>query len=64
MEQCLALIFPSLFEGFGMPLVEAMAARRPILCGTATSLPEVGRRCRAIFQCNETSGDRCRNRRD
>ena len=41
MEQCVALIFPSLFEGFGMPLVEAMASTRPILCGTGTSLPEV-----------------------
>ena len=37
-----ALIFPSLFEGFGMPLVEAMAVGTPILCSDATSLPEVG----------------------
>ena len=41
MHQCKALIFPSLFEGFGMPLLEAMAAGRPILCGNGTSLPEV-----------------------
>jgi len=41
MSHCKALIFPSLFEGFGMPLVEAMAAGRPILCGNGTSLPEV-----------------------
>jgi len=41
MQQCKALIFPSLFEGFGMPLLEAMAAGRPILCGNGTSLPEV-----------------------
>ncbi|MHC1788867.1 glycosyltransferase [Solidesulfovibrio sp.] len=37
-----ALIFPSLFEGFGMPLVEAMAVGTPILCSDVTSLPEVG----------------------
>jgi len=37
-----ALIFPSLFEGFGMPLVEAMAVGTPILCSNVTSLPEVG----------------------
>ncbi|MYL85285.1 glycosyltransferase [Desulfovibrio aerotolerans] len=37
-----ALIFPSLFEGFGMPLVEAMAVGTPILCADVTSLPEVG----------------------
>ena len=38
---CAALIFPSLFEGFGMPLLEAMAAGKPILCANSTSLPEV-----------------------
>ncbi len=37
-----ALVFPSLFEGFGMPLVEAMAVGPPVVCSDATSLPEVG----------------------
>ena len=41
MSCCEAVIFPSLFEGFGMPLLEAMAAGRPLLCSNATSLPEV-----------------------
>lgn len=41
MEDCAALIFPSLFEGFGMPLTEAMAAGKPLLLSNATSLPEV-----------------------
>ena len=36
-----ALIFPSLFEGFGMPVLEAMAAGVPVLCANLTSLPEV-----------------------
>ena len=38
---CGAIIFPSLFEGFGMPLLEGMAAGKPLLVGNVTSLPEV-----------------------
>ncbi len=35
------LIFPSLFEGFGIPLVEAMLYGKPILASNVTSIPEV-----------------------
>lgn len=40
-QSCLAVIFPSLYEGFGMPLLEAMAFGKPVLCSNVTSLPEV-----------------------
>ncbi|MBD3637060.1 MAG: glycosyltransferase family 4 protein [Crocinitomicaceae bacterium] len=36
-----SLVFPSYFEGFGIPLVEAMKAHCPIICGNKTALPEV-----------------------
>lgn len=41
LQSCLAVIFPSLYEGFGMPILEAMAFGKPVLCSNVTSLPEV-----------------------
>jgi len=35
------LIFPSLFEGFGMPVLEAMACGCPVVCSNTSSLPEI-----------------------
>lgn len=37
----LGLVFPSLYEGFGLPVVEAMACGVPVLTSTISSLPEV-----------------------
>jgi glycosyltransferase involved in cell wall biosynthesis len=34
-------VFPSLYEGFGLPILEAMAASCPVISSCATSLPEV-----------------------
>ena len=36
-----ALVFPSLYEGFGLPPVEAMACGCPVAASSAGSLPEV-----------------------
>ena len=40
-EGAAALVFPSLFEGFGIPLLEAMWCDCPIVCSNTTSLPEI-----------------------
>jgi glycosyltransferase involved in cell wall biosynthesis len=37
----LAFVFPSACEGFGLPVLEAMAAGIPVVCSSLTSLPEV-----------------------
>jgi glycosyltransferase involved in cell wall biosynthesis len=36
-----AFVFPSIYEGFGLPVLEAMACGTPVICSDASSLPEV-----------------------
>lgn len=41
-ERALAVTVPCLFEGFGIPILEAFAYRSPVICSQSGSLPEVG----------------------
>lgn len=40
-RNCHALIYPSIYEGFGYPPLEAMRFGKPVLCSNTTSMPEV-----------------------
>jgi glycosyltransferase involved in cell wall biosynthesis len=41
-KHCEAFLFPSIAEGFGLPVIEAMYYGKPVFLSTNTSLPEVG----------------------
>lgn len=48
MQRCRLFVFPSLYEGFGFPILEAMAAGAPVLSSDKGSLAEVGGPARII----------------
>ncbi len=41
LQSACALVFPSLYEGYGLPVVEAFASRLPVITSNTTALPEV-----------------------
>jgi glycosyltransferase involved in cell wall biosynthesis len=41
LDRCRILAFPSLYEGFGLPVLEGFAHRRPVLTSKVSSMPEV-----------------------
>src|SRR5206468_1433639 len=49
-----AFVFPSLAEGFGLPVLEAMARGVPVACSNASSLPEVAGDAVLYFHPTET----------
>lgn len=42
-------VYPSIYEGFGLPILEAQACGTPVLCSERTSMPEVGGNVAAYF---------------
>lgn len=47
-------VFPSLYEGFGIPVLEAFSHRVPVVCANNSSLPEVGGGGAMYFETNNT----------
>jgi glycosyltransferase involved in cell wall biosynthesis len=46
---CAVFVFPSLHEGFGLPILEAMACGAPVIASSCTSIPEIIDRGDALF---------------
>ena len=45
-----ASVYPSLYEGFGLPLIEAMACEVPIVCSNVSCIPEIARDAGLYFE--------------
>lgn len=50
-----ALLFPSIYEGFGIPIVEAMILKCPVICSRTSSLPEVANDAALYAELNPAS---------
>ncbi len=49
-------VMPSLYEGFGLPVLEAMACGTPVVCSDASSLPEAAGDAALYFSPHDTDG--------
>lgn len=50
------LLYPSLYEGFGLPVLEAMATGTPVITSNVSALPEVGGDAAAYINPEDTEG--------
>jgi alpha-1,3-rhamnosyl/mannosyltransferase len=53
-KNCFGFVYPSLFEGFGMPVLEALGFGVPVLCSNTSSLPEAAGEAALLFDPLDT----------
>jgi glycosyltransferase involved in cell wall biosynthesis len=51
---CELFVFPSFYEGFGLPILEAMACGRAVACSNSSAMPEVANAAAILFDPNST----------
>jgi len=54
-QQALALVYPSIFEGFGLPILEALWSRLPVICSNVSSMPEVAEDAALYFAPDDSN---------
>lgn len=59
-NQSKIFLFPSFYEGFGLPVLEAISCGTPVICSNVSSLPEVGGD--AVIYCNPYDVDDIKNK--
>lgn len=57
MKNCLAFVFPSYYEGFGLPPLEALSCGAKVVCSNAASIPEICSSCVNYIDPKNTNCD-------
>ena len=56
LKSAAAMLYPSLYEGFGLPVLEAFASRCPVIASNSSSIPEVAGDCAFLLEPDDING--------